>query len=102
MIAIARSIKHSTVSANIPSLCSLDSHSAQLGYSSDEVGVEGFATGSEGIYGRPGPCVREENLVGGKEAFTLQEILVINIVELSGSGWIHVNGYSRIHNPRAH
>lgn len=95
-------LKHRTIGTDFAISCSLDSNTTQFGHSSNEVSVENVSIRSKGINGVPGPLVGEEDLVRGEEALSLLEVLVINIVESSGSGWVHVDGNPLVHVPWAH
>lgn len=95
-------IKHGTIPTNVAILGILDSHSTQLGNSSDEIFLENVGAGSEGINGRLGPWVRKEDLIGGKEALALLKILVVHVVECARSGGVHVDGDPRVHVLGAH
>lgn len=102
MINQSLNLKHRTIGTNFPISRSLNSNTTQFGHSSHKVGVENVATRSEGINCVSGPWVREEDLVRGKEALSLLKVLVINVVEFTRSGWVHVDGNPRIHVPWAH
>lgn len=95
-------LKQRTIGTNFAVSCCLNSNTTQFGDSGNEVRVENVSIWSKGINSVPGPLVSEEDLIRGEKALSLLEVLVINVIESSGSGWVHVNGNPWIHVPRAH
>lgn len=95
-------LKHRAIGTNLSIPRSLHSHSSQLGNGIDEVGVEDIGITGKRIDSGLGPGVREEDLIGGKQTLPLLKILVVDIVECSRSGGVHVDGYPWIHVPGAH
>ena len=100
--AFVSRVENTTVGANIAIGSGLHSDPAQLSHGINEGLVEGLSTMGPNLNSGPGPCVGEEDLVGSEKAHSLLEILEVHIVESSGSVWIHVYCYPRIHVSRTH
>lgn len=86
-----------TINPNLTLIPSLNPHPSQLSDGGNKSVVESVLTGGKEVDGGLGPCVGEEDLVGGEEALALLEVLEVLIVEGLGSDRVHVDGDPGVH-----